>query len=209
MAVLNQANVRNAKRHLATMAGVLKSVASGDSEGAIQTLESIVGGDDHEQFEDLLDSQETLAHLIKIAEASVDEDEEDSEEDFDEDEDDEDEEDEEVVTSSVKSMNKKQMKQRAKFLAIAEAEFEEEDEEEDFDEEEDLEEDEDLDEEETLEEDEDEDEDADDEDADDEVVAKTTARFKANLKSRSKAQAGVAKPKVSAKAPKAKSDGRL
>ena len=208
MAVLNQANVRNAKRHLATMAGVLKSVASGDSEGAIQTLESIVGGDDHEQFEDLLDSQETLAHLIKIAEASVDEDEEDSEEDFDEDEDDEDEEDEEVVTSSVKSMNKKQMKQRAKFLAIAEAEFEE-DEEEDFDEEEDLEEDEDLDEEETLEEDEDEDEDADDEDADDEVVAKTTARFKANLKSRSKAQAGVAKPKVSAKAPKAKSDGRL
>ena len=43
----------------------------------------------------------------------------------------EDEEDEEVVTSSVKSMNKKQMKQRAKFLAIAEAEFEEEDEEED------------------------------------------------------------------------------
>ena len=213
MPVLNQANVRNAKRHLATMAGVLKSVASGDSEGAIQTLESIVGGDDHDQFEDLLDSQETLAHLIKIAEASVDEDEEDeddSEEDFD-DEDEEDEEDEEVVTSSVKSMTKKQMKQRAKFLAIAEAEFEEEDEEEDFDEEEDLEEDEDLDEEETLEEDEDEDEDedADDEDADDEVVAKTTARFKANLKSRSKAQAGVAKPKVSAKAPKAKSDGRL
>ena len=220
MSVLNRANVNKARSHLATMAGVLKSVASGDNAGAIQTLESIVGQDE-DQFEDLLDSQETLASLLALASDSLEEGDE-GEEDEDEYEDDEDEE-EEIATASVTSpkAQRKRMKQRAAFLGIAQAGFDDEDEEEDFD---DSEEDEDeqdeatanVDEDEDFEDDEDESEDYESEDeseddeedeSEDDVV---TAKFKKKLAQRKVAKASVAAPKAKVKAStKKRSDGRL
>jgi hypothetical protein len=209
MPILNAGNVRNARKHLATMAGVLKQVASGDTDSAIQTLEDLVSTEDQGQFEELLDSQDTLAHLISIASEAVedededeyDEDEDGDEDEYDEDEEDEDEEDEDLsATASVKLSSASVMNKRATYLGLALAGFEEEEEDDEDDEDEDEyeEEEEDLDDEDLDDED---DEDQDDDESEDAV----TASFREKLGARKLANASVRSPSTV----KARSDGRL
>ena len=198
MPILNAGNVRNARKHLATMAGVLKQVASGDTDSAIQTLEDLVSTEDQGQFEELLDSQDTLAHLISIASEAVEDEDEDE---YDEDEEDEDEEDEDLsATASVKLSSASVMNKRATYLGLALAGFEEEEEDDEDDEDEDEyeEEEEDLDDEDLDDED---DEDQDDDESEDAV----TASFREKLGARKLANASVRSPSTV----KARSDGRL